>query len=83
MMLQQLLTFTATCEPSDVRCAMVAVLAHERPRRADEYRRFYEAVCLQLTASRHRHVPRRRPHPAEHVLVERLRPGKVVDRLAV
>ena len=83
MTLQQLPTFTAACEPSDVRRAMVAALARERPRTADEYRRFYEAVCLQLTTSRHGQVPRRRPQPAEQVLVDRLPSDEVVDRPAV
>ena len=60
MTLQQLLSFTAAYEPSDVRRAMVAVLAVERPQRAEEYRRFYGAVCLHLMTGRHRHLPGRR-----------------------
>ena len=67
MTLQQLLTFTAAHEPSDVRCAMAAVLARERPRGAETYRRFYRAVCLRLTAGRHRHAPARLALPSGSV----------------
>ena len=67
MTLQQLLTFTAVYEPSDVRRSMVAVLAGQRPRRAEEYRRFYEAVCLHLMTSRHQHPLGRRHLPSGSV----------------
>ncbi len=67
MTLQQLLTFTAAYEPSDVRRSMVAVLVEQRPRSAQEYRRFYEAVCLHLMTGRHRHPLGRRYLPSGSV----------------
>ena len=46
--LPQFMTLTEAYDRVDVRRAMVAVLARERPRSVEGYRRFYCAVSLRL-----------------------------------
>ena len=54
MTLRQFVTLTEACDRVDVRRAMVAVLARERPRSVEGYRRFYWAVslCLLINSAR-------------------------------
>ena len=48
MTLDQFKALVAAYHPADVRRALAAVLACERPRTASDYRCFYTAVCLHL-----------------------------------
>ena len=51
MTLEQFLTLVSACEPTEVRRAMVAVLACQCPRTPSDYRRFYSAVSVRLALS--------------------------------